>query len=80
MQRKIEIVHKSRNYIIKVDDDLTLEEVVTNCNIIKEKEVTKHSYYLSSKKRFIQPFNKLRDFQIVTNDVIELWENDEKTI
>lgn len=80
MQRKIEIEYKQRNFIIKVDDELTLNQLLINSGIINEKEIIKSQLYIASKNKYGQRFNKLKDFQIVNNDKLVVMENDEKTI
>lgn len=80
MQRKIEIECKQRNYIIKVDDELTLGQVLINSQIIDENELVASQLYIASKSKYVQPYNKLKDFRIVNNDKIIVMENNEKTI
>lgn len=80
MQRKIEIEYKQRNYIIKASDQLTFEELLVNSGLVKASELRGIHLFIESKNLYVQVFNKLKDFQVVNNDVIKVMENDEKTI
>lgn len=78
MQRKIEIKYKSKAYIVKVDDEMRYIDVLKILNINPQGN---YQLLLTTKKRYVQPFNKLKDLNVVNNDIINiLLENDEKAI
>lgn len=78
MQRKIEIEYKSKPFIVKVDDEMRFVDVLM---ILGMDISTNYRLLLSTKNRYVQPFNKLRDLNVVNNDIIKvLVENDEKAI
>lgn len=79
MQRKIEIIYKSRHYIVKVSDEMKFEEVLAVLGI--EPIESNYKLLLPIKNRYVQPFNKLKDVGVVNNDIIKvLLESYEKTV
>lgn len=80
MQRKIIIKQKDTKYIIKVDDELTLQEVIENSMVIFGSLNEKQAFYIPTKERYIQKWNKLKNLNIVDNDIIEVLEKNEDTI
>lgn len=77
MQIKIEIEYKSKHYIVKADDEMRFSDVLKVMGISE----TDYRLLVTTKNRYVQAFNKLKDLNIVTNDIIKvLVENDEKTI
>lgn len=80
MQVKIELKYKSQNYIIKASNELTVAEVINGSQLLTNATIDDCDIYLETKTRYIQQFNKLKDVDIVDNDIIKVLEKNEKTV
>ncbi|WOO86748.1 hypothetical protein RZE82_06410 [Mollicutes bacterium LVI A0039] len=71
MQIKIEIKINQNSYKIKLDDELTIREII---DVMKLKDVdySQLDIYIQTKRIHMLADHQLKDFGIVNNDVIEI--------
>ncbi len=68
MQIKIEIIINDESYRIKVDNQMSLKEILKEMNLYKKGNI--YDIYLLNKKKHMCLENKLIDLNVVNNDVI----------